>query len=140
MTDDYLGFGDEAERRGAVDFALISHPPMGPCELIVAEQMHRKQDAPECNRILFATVTDDGVEVLEEPLAWQRIMRWPREPTVAEVQQFQLNARASRLAAWWERLAAAKAEDDSAARPVRATKPEGGPDRPGRRKAAPEGS
>jgi hypothetical protein len=132
MTDtDYLGFGDEAERRAAQGPAFVSHPPLGPRELIVAEQMHRKNDEEACNRMLFITVPDDGgEEVLEEPLVWQRIMRWPREPTIAEVQAFQLNARAARTARWWSKLAEAKALDDAEAAqpaPAVAVKPKGLP-------------
>jgi hypothetical protein len=140
-TEDWLGLGDEQDRRAAAGPALISHPSLGPRVLLMVEQMHRKSDAVACNRILFVTVNDvDGTETLEEPLIWQREMRWPREPTIAEVQQFQTFARASRLAAWWDRLAAANAEDEAERLGQRATKPDGGPERPGNRKAAPEPS
>jgi hypothetical protein len=112
MNEDYLGFDDPAERFAATDPALVSRPPLGPRELIVSEELHRKDDFPACNRLLFVMVTAEGEEVLEEPLVWQRIMGWPREPTVEEVQQFQLNARVARLARWWDRLAAARTADE----------------------------
>ena len=40
--DEWLNFGDPAERRAAHGPALISRPPLGPNELLVAEQMHRR--------------------------------------------------------------------------------------------------
>lgn len=115
MTEDYLGLGDEAERRAQQDPGFIVRPAMGSQELITAGAMHRKADLPACNKLLFITVLDDGSEVLEEGQTWQRLMRWPVEPSIAEVQAFQANARARRAVEWWDRLAAAKAKDDAQA-------------------------
>lgn len=113
--EDYLGFTDPADRRAEQGPALISYPSLGPAELIVAEQMHRKDDVVEANKISFVMVDDEtGAETLEDAAAWQRILEWPREPDVAEVQAAQVNARAARLARWWDRLAAARAEDEGA--------------------------
>jgi hypothetical protein len=130
MTDtDWLGFGDEQDRRAAQGPALISYPPKGRRELVVAEEMHRKADDPACNKVLFTTVTDAGEEVLEEALVWQRIMEWiAREPTVAEVEAYQLYARMSRLAEWWTRLGAAKAADDAEPDLPNVPKPKGAPE------------
>ncbi len=117
MTEpDYLGFGDEAERRAAQGPALIVSAPFGARELIVAEQLHRKEDLEACNRLVFIAVNDEtGEETLEEAETWQRIMRWPREPTIAEIEAFRLNAKATRAARWWQRLAEARALDDAEA-------------------------
>lgn len=125
MTDepiDYLGLGDPAEQGAAQGPALVVPAKMGPRELAVAEQMHRLGASLAANRLLF-TVADDvtGVEDwapkargdhFDEAERWKAIMRWPRIPTVDEAQAFQHNARVARLAKWWDRLAAARADDE----------------------------
>jgi hypothetical protein len=122
MSEDFLGLEDPAERLAATGPALISHPPMGPCEIIVAEALHRKEDEPACNRLIFVAVNDEtGEEALDEAEDWARIMGWPRPPTVEEVQQYKINAKTARLARWWDRLSAARTADEIEARMPRDT-------------------
>ncbi|SDI54668.1 MULTISPECIES: hypothetical protein [Bradyrhizobium] len=128
MTDsseDFLGLTDAAERRLAQGPAMITGEPLGPFELAALEEMSRKDTDPNAGLVVFTSTSEDGVETLDQPLVWQRVMRWPRPPTVEEVEAWQANARAARRARWWDRLAAARARDEEAARPVRAAKPGG---------------
>jgi len=123
MTDDYLGLEDSAERVAASGPALMVPSKVGPRELIVLEEMHRRDDDLACNRLIFTEVDDVAGEERwatrargdenDEASRWKTIMGWPRIPTVEEAQQFKANALAARLARWWDRLAAARAEDEA---------------------------
>lgn len=138
MTDDYLGFGDPVERQIARGPAFIVGPRVGPREVEVLEQLHRlgSKDFPAASETLFTMETDDGLEIWDPPTApnwidqgvrWQRIMQWPSVPTVADAEAYQANARRALVASWWDRLAAARADDEAGrpARGSRAVKPEG---------------
>ncbi|WP_338830440.1 hypothetical protein [Bradyrhizobium sp. 27S5] len=128
MTDtDWLGFEDPVERRAAQGPALVIPATLGPAELLVLEQMHRMGDDPACNRVLFVDTDEASGEEIWAPPAkgdridegerWKAIMRWPVIPDIRDAEAFKANALAARLAKWWDRLKAARAEDE-AERPV----------------------
>lgn len=134
--EDFLGFGDPADKRASRGPAFYAPPMATTRELFVFEEMHRKgsADFPGAGEILFTCEDEEtGEEIWDPPAApafrdeakrWQRIMKWPTVPTVAEAVAFQNNAVAALLSAWWDRLAAARAEDDAERPPV---KPKGRP-------------
>jgi hypothetical protein len=130
------GFDLEADSNAPLGPALISCWTAGPAEILVLEEMHRKGAAafPGSTKVMF-TAQDDttGEETWPAPmppdfvdigLVWQRLMDWPVVPIPDVAQAFVLSARLGLLAAWWDRLAAARAEDE-AVRPATHTKQSG---------------
>jgi hypothetical protein len=123
MNEDFLGFEDPADRRAEQGPAFIVGPKTGQRELLVIEEMHRRGSAefPGCYQITF-TMDDENGEIWDPPVApdyidegvrWQRLMRWPEIPDVESAKAHQANARRALVAAWWDRLAAARAEDEA---------------------------
>lgn len=121
MTEDYLGFEDPVERQAAQGPAFIVTEPLGPRELKVYHDMMLA--VPRAAREMVFTATDETTdeelwEVNPPPRYyhggehWQKIMDWPTVPTIEEAMAFKFNAQVSTLAAWWPRLAAARALDE----------------------------
>jgi hypothetical protein len=112
MIDD-LNLEDDNSAAGPRP-ALYVAPAATPAELIVLEQMHREGARPEyagAGCVLF-TAEDEatGAEIWDEGQAakWRKLMRWPRDPTIAEATAWKENAEARLLAAFWDRLQAAR--------------------------------
>lgn len=139
---DWLGFNDPDERKAAAGPAFIVAPKVGQRELVVMEEMGRRGSADflGSTEIVFTTVDPEtGAEIWEQPQApdfvaegerWQRIMSWPTVPTIADAEAFVINARRALLAAWWDRLAAARVEDDAERPATPSRSPKGDADGP----------
>jgi hypothetical protein len=124
MIEDLISGDDDDSGSPPVGPAFMPGAKMGPSELPMYEVMHLRggKDFPGSREVLFTAINEeDGSEIWDPPQppdfaddskTWQRLMGWPRVPTVAEARAFQLNARMGLLAAWWTRLAAARSEDD----------------------------
>jgi hypothetical protein len=119
-----LTISDEDDGGAPIGPALMPGGRVGLNELLVLEQMTRfgARDFPGAGDIVFTAVTRDGEEIFDPPQPpdhrdegerWQAIMTWPTVPTVAEAIAFAVNARRGLLAAWWDRLAAARAADEA---------------------------
>jgi hypothetical protein len=124
MTDneDWLGLSDPDEAAAAKGPALVIPSAKGPRELTVCEQMHRMDDNPAINRLVFTEADDETGEEswakpargdpINEARRWQKIMKWPVVPSISEAMAYKANAEAVRLSKWRARLAAAQADDD----------------------------
>jgi hypothetical protein len=112
---DDLELEDEEDGAQAPAPAFYVSPPATEAELILIEQMHRTGARPEFRGagVMIFTRDDEetGVETWDEGASarWQAIMRWPREPTIAEAMAWQANANARLLALFWDRLEAVSA-------------------------------
>jgi hypothetical protein len=94
--------------------AIVVGEPMSDRELLITERMHRQaaRDYPGSGVILFTETDEDGVEQFDnsvgqsitEAAKWRAIMKWPRDPTIAEVMAFQANVDAMAKAALWYAL------------------------------------
>jgi hypothetical protein len=123
MIEDLSG-GDDDDGKPPVGPALMLGAKMGDNELRMYEFMIRSgsRQFPGSADVMFTFLTDDGDAIWDPPVPpdfvdeakrWQDLMSWPTVPTIEEARAFQTNARAALLAAWWDRLAAARAEDDA---------------------------
>jgi hypothetical protein len=96
--------------------ALYVSPPATFAELFAMEQAHREaaRDYPGAGEIIFTAMNDEtGAEDWDEEKSarhWQRLMKWPRLPTITEALAFQANANARMQAALWYTLNGGKAE------------------------------
>ena len=104
MIDDLLLEPDD-EGQPPPGPALIIPANLSNRELIISEQIYRMRghDLACCGPIMFTTEMEDGTEIWDEREArrWQKMMGWPREPTIAEAQAFKMNADARVAAAEW---------------------------------------
>jgi hypothetical protein len=94
--------------------ALIVGPAVGDTELRLLEEMHRNGGLPEyvgAGVPLFVNQDEEtGAEIWDDGQGakWQKIMSWPREPTIAEAEAWKANAGARLKAAFWDRLQRAR--------------------------------
>jgi hypothetical protein len=110
MTD-FLGFEDNettAAKRGP---AFICGPQYGPLEMFVRERMHRVQ-ADSCEGATTVMFTEDeGEMTAADDRMWAALLGWPRPPTPDEVLAIKQSRAARLLAAYWDELQAAIAQD-----------------------------
>jgi hypothetical protein len=94
--------------------AFVVAPAATPAELLVLEEMHRNGARPEyagAGILLFVAIDEEtGAEDWDEGQGakWQKIMSWPRVPTIAEAEAWKANAEARLNAAYWDRLQRAR--------------------------------
>jgi hypothetical protein len=94
---------DGAPKPGA---ALYIGDFMGDRELLITEGMHREaaRDFPGSGLCMFTQLNDEtGEEFWDEGegARWQRLMKWPREPTIEEAMAWQAYINARAKAALW---------------------------------------
>jgi hypothetical protein len=107
MTD-FLGFDDPETAAAARGPAFYAPWQCGPLELEVHERMHRVQ-APGCAGADVVLFEDD--DDYDAPKIWQKLLDWPRPPTVEEIMAVKISREARLVAAYWGELRDAIAQD-----------------------------
>jgi hypothetical protein len=112
MTDDgFLDLPLERDREEVeLSLGLISPPILPDIELVAAEKSFRQCEAPGSNKIVFTSEDEEtGAEIFENAETWQRLMGWPRLPTIEEALAWQAWAIATMGAEMFFAIQAARA-------------------------------
>jgi hypothetical protein len=120
---DFLGFDDPEDEPSKKTPAFIPIEKKGPRELAVYHAMMMSAPRVAVQVLITArdeTTGDEYWDMAPPPNyfhggeVWRKLMSWPVTviPTIEEALQFKINAQETTEAAWWSRLAAARALDE----------------------------
>ena len=111
-NNDWLGFEDDSERRAAQGPAFVAPLQYGPLEMIVRERMRRMQAAgcSGADTVVFEE-DDEGTMTKEHAEKWRVLLGWPRPPTAAEAMAIKISREGKLMAAYWDELREAIAQD-----------------------------